>query len=338
MTTGDSGDVAVIVHAARPAEVSAMLVDAYRLTPRQREVLGLLLLGRSVTQITHPTRHLRTHRQRPPQGRIPPRGRLEPIPARRPAPSGPIRPPHPCRRPTQPLRRIPRCMRKPVRARTPSSPRRGPDGRAARWDPRTRSCRQRSCHGRCRPRDPGLRCGVSVGGSWWPGPAGPWIETRGGHHVRAAVYDWFYRIWAPWDGAGVRPDLIDLLVRGDSGRNATHVETRVASVSTAQSPERRRYWPNGGHRRAGRDSVAASPCRGRVGEESVIAGPTHTSRTMSPVVGQYRLEIDEEQKPPNHLRRRSDRCRMAGVDRGEYRLQPGEVDKGDVGEVEDDGG
>lgn len=53
MTTGDSGDVAVIVHAARPAEVSAMLVDAYRLTPRQREVLGLLLLGRSLTQIAH---------------------------------------------------------------------------------------------------------------------------------------------------------------------------------------------------------------------------------------------------------------------------------------------
>lgn len=45
------GDVAVIVDLARPAQVSAMLIDAYRLTPRQRDVLGRLLLGRSVTQI-----------------------------------------------------------------------------------------------------------------------------------------------------------------------------------------------------------------------------------------------------------------------------------------------
>jgi DNA-binding CsgD family transcriptional regulator len=44
-------DVAVIVDAARPAEVAAMLVEAYGLTRRQREVLGLLLLGRSMTRI-----------------------------------------------------------------------------------------------------------------------------------------------------------------------------------------------------------------------------------------------------------------------------------------------
>jgi DNA-binding CsgD family transcriptional regulator len=44
-------DVAVIVDSARPAEIAAMLVDAYALTPRQREVLRLLLLGRSMTQI-----------------------------------------------------------------------------------------------------------------------------------------------------------------------------------------------------------------------------------------------------------------------------------------------
>lgn len=43
--------VAVIVDRARPAEVSSMLVDAYGLTRRQREILGLLLLGRSMTQI-----------------------------------------------------------------------------------------------------------------------------------------------------------------------------------------------------------------------------------------------------------------------------------------------
>lgn len=50
-TTDGHGDVAVIVDAARPAEVSAMLVDAYGLTPRQRQVLGLVLLGRSMTQV-----------------------------------------------------------------------------------------------------------------------------------------------------------------------------------------------------------------------------------------------------------------------------------------------
>lgn len=49
--TGPDGEVVVIVDSARPAEVSSMLVDAYGLTPRQRDVLGLLLLGRSMTQI-----------------------------------------------------------------------------------------------------------------------------------------------------------------------------------------------------------------------------------------------------------------------------------------------
>jgi DNA-binding CsgD family transcriptional regulator len=48
-TIGDR--VAVIVDAARPAEVASMLVDAYGLTVRQREVLGLLLLGRSIAQL-----------------------------------------------------------------------------------------------------------------------------------------------------------------------------------------------------------------------------------------------------------------------------------------------
>jgi DNA-binding CsgD family transcriptional regulator len=49
--TGDGQDVAVIVDAARPVEIGAMLVDAYGLTRRQREVLGLLLLGRSMIEI-----------------------------------------------------------------------------------------------------------------------------------------------------------------------------------------------------------------------------------------------------------------------------------------------
>jgi DNA-binding CsgD family transcriptional regulator len=47
----DDGTVAVIVDRARPAQLSAMLIDAYGLTPRQRDVLSLLLLGRPMGQI-----------------------------------------------------------------------------------------------------------------------------------------------------------------------------------------------------------------------------------------------------------------------------------------------
>lgn len=49
--TSGEGAVAVIVDRARPADVRAMLVDAYGLTPRQREILGQLLLGRSMAHI-----------------------------------------------------------------------------------------------------------------------------------------------------------------------------------------------------------------------------------------------------------------------------------------------
>ncbi len=52
-TIGGEGAVIVIVDRARPAEVSAMLVAAYGLTNRQRQVLGHLLLGRSITQLAH---------------------------------------------------------------------------------------------------------------------------------------------------------------------------------------------------------------------------------------------------------------------------------------------
>lgn len=32
--------------------------------------------------------------------------------------------------------------------------------------------------------------------------------------VGAALYDWAYRLWAPWDAVGVRSDLVDLLEGG----------------------------------------------------------------------------------------------------------------------------
>lgn len=50
---GDSESVAVIVDRARPAEVTSLLVDAYGLTHRQRDVLGRILLGRPMTQLAH---------------------------------------------------------------------------------------------------------------------------------------------------------------------------------------------------------------------------------------------------------------------------------------------
>jgi DNA-binding CsgD family transcriptional regulator len=51
--TGHRDSVAVIVDKARPAEVTSLLVDAYGLTHRQRDVLGRILLGRPMTQLAH---------------------------------------------------------------------------------------------------------------------------------------------------------------------------------------------------------------------------------------------------------------------------------------------
>jgi DNA-binding CsgD family transcriptional regulator len=47
------GAAPVIVDRAIPAEVSAMIVDAYGLTRRQRQVLGHLLLGTPMTRLAH---------------------------------------------------------------------------------------------------------------------------------------------------------------------------------------------------------------------------------------------------------------------------------------------
>jgi DNA-binding CsgD family transcriptional regulator len=46
-----TGDVAVIVDVARPADVGSILMDAYGLTDRQRHVLGRILLGHSIAEI-----------------------------------------------------------------------------------------------------------------------------------------------------------------------------------------------------------------------------------------------------------------------------------------------
>lgn len=50
-TEDDPATIAVIVDLARPAEVAEMLLDAYQLTDRQRDVLELALTGRSAVQI-----------------------------------------------------------------------------------------------------------------------------------------------------------------------------------------------------------------------------------------------------------------------------------------------
>lgn len=50
MTSGGDS-VVVIVDCARPAEVRSMLVDAYGFIRREREVLGPLLLGPSVSEL-----------------------------------------------------------------------------------------------------------------------------------------------------------------------------------------------------------------------------------------------------------------------------------------------
>lgn len=56
----DLHTVAVIVDLARPAEVADVLLNAYELTPRQREVLELVLTGRSAAQIAREL-HISTH-------------------------------------------------------------------------------------------------------------------------------------------------------------------------------------------------------------------------------------------------------------------------------------
>ena len=49
----DPDAVVVIVEKARAAEVSSLLVDSYGLTARQRDVLGRIMLGRSMSQSAH---------------------------------------------------------------------------------------------------------------------------------------------------------------------------------------------------------------------------------------------------------------------------------------------
>jgi hypothetical protein len=70
-TTGLVGDpdgaVPVIVNRARPAEVSALLVDAYGLTRRQREMLGHILRQPNDPACSH-ARDLRPHRPGPREG------------------------------------------------------------------------------------------------------------------------------------------------------------------------------------------------------------------------------------------------------------------------------
>lgn len=50
-SAGGGADVSVIVDGARPSQVATMLVDAYGLTSRQRQVLAALLLGRSPVEV-----------------------------------------------------------------------------------------------------------------------------------------------------------------------------------------------------------------------------------------------------------------------------------------------
>lgn len=48
---GDTGSVAVVIEAAKSAEIAPILIDAYSLTPREREVLGAIARGGSTAEI-----------------------------------------------------------------------------------------------------------------------------------------------------------------------------------------------------------------------------------------------------------------------------------------------
>ena len=45
--------------------------------------------------------------------------------------------------------------------------------------------------------------------------------------MRRWMYDWMYRVWAPWDAVGVRDDLRELL---DSGRVTPHSHPRAVDL------------------------------------------------------------------------------------------------------------
>ena len=47
----DDGAVAVVIEAARSAEIAPIIIEAYSLTPREREVLGALARGGTTAEI-----------------------------------------------------------------------------------------------------------------------------------------------------------------------------------------------------------------------------------------------------------------------------------------------
>lgn len=111
--------------------------------------------------------------------------------------------------------------------------------------------------------------------------------------VGPRIYDWMYRLWAPWDSVGVRKDLVDLVERGLVDP-ATHPRAIDLGCGTGANVV---YLAHSGFDAHGVDfsEVAIGKARERVEQAGVRANLVVgdlTSGAIDGVEGTFDLVID----------------------------------------------